>query len=325
MVCIMVCITSSLIEQAHSAGATAVQRSVLAAQTVVLGSSARTSLGHVCPAASVQVMRTSRLASVLTHAHMVRPVTWLHCLLPCRQQPWTSCTIHSLRTTTSYTFETWGCESHVVQHQGLVPAPVSALIQHQHCALLPWALRSILGVQGAFSASRLDRAAFVAWLESNKVVLTAGRAEYLFTRFDSNSDGEVDVREYVDLRLTDPGDILCHSPTDVESAAVAFPGCPCNALADTTIGQCPAGPLAHIHALLTCSEQGITVFDIWADAFPTQHCRRRHTRPHVSIGNERLWHVQHDEQTHASTMQASFAHIRLTHTQPPTLGHRKRT
>ena len=99
----------------------------------------------------------------------------------------------------------------------------------------------LTSMQGGAAVSRLNSPAFVTWLENSNVLLTTGRAEYLFNRFDANNDGEVDVQEYVRMRLASSDKLLCHSAEDASTSAQAFPGCPCNPVAGGAIGRCPAG------------------------------------------------------------------------------------
>lgn len=81
---------------------------------------------------------------------------------------------------------------------------------------------------------------FTTWLEQSGVDLQGDRAAYVFSKFDHDNNTELTVREYVDKRLQ-PGDHLCHSPEDMDTAAVAFAGCACNPIAEPAFGACPQG------------------------------------------------------------------------------------
>eukprot|EP00892_Ulva_mutabilis_P003872 jgi/Ulvmu1/1857/UM012_0013.1 len=82
--------------------------------------------------------------------------------------------------------------------------------------------------------------AFGDWLEATGINLQGDRAPYVFANFDADNDSLLTVKEYVDKRL-EPGDHLCHSADDVNQAAVAFAGCPCNPISSPSLGACPPG------------------------------------------------------------------------------------
>lgn len=104
---------------------------------------------------------------------------------------------------------------------------------------LSTALRESLLLQVA--PVHINLVGFKKWLSGKNVQAATIRAEYLFGKLDTNENGFVDVAEYVNKRLLVPGEFLCHAPEDVSTAAVAFPGCPCNAIDSPALGACPAG------------------------------------------------------------------------------------
>lgn len=88
---------------------------------------------------------------------------------------------------------------------------------------------------------RIDLIGFQRWLSGKNIQSAGSRADYLFGKLDTDANGFVDVAEYVNRRLLGTGEFLCHAPEDVSTAAVAFPGCPCNAIDSPALGACPVG------------------------------------------------------------------------------------
>lgn len=94
---------------------------------------------------------------------------------------------------------------------------------------------------------------FSTWLQESGIDLQGDRAQYVFSKFDADNDSLLTVTEYVDKRLQ-PGDHLCHTPDDMDQAAIAFAGCSCNPIASPAVGACPPGrtlPLTEMPSLQT--------------------------------------------------------------------------
>lgn len=102
---------------------------------------------------------------------------------------------------------------------------------------------SLLNVQRYVQVTpvQIDLVGFQKWLSGKNVQSAELRAEYLFSKLDTDASGFVDVPEYVSKRVLDAGEFLCHAPEDVSSEPIAFPGCPCNAIESPALGACPAG------------------------------------------------------------------------------------
>jgi hypothetical protein len=100
-------------------------------------------------------------------------------------------------------------------------------------------------MQDAAAVPRLNAVALEQWLESYDVDLTGGRSAYVLQKLDWNKDQQVDVPEYVRHRLTNSGELLCHTAAEAAAAsyAYAFPGCPCNPRQGAAIAKCPIGAL----------------------------------------------------------------------------------
>lgn len=96
-------------------------------------------------------------------------------------------------------------------------------------------------MQGGAAVPRLNAVALQQWLESHGIDWAGGRGPYVLRKLDTNNDQEVDVPEYVRHRLTNSGELLCHTAAEAATASFAFPGCPCNPLQGAAIGRCPAG------------------------------------------------------------------------------------
>jgi hypothetical protein len=113
--------------------------------------------------------------------------------------------------------------------------------QAQEFMYLSFTGRDLFAYFSGANAAAVSVDKFTTFLASFGIALTSDRAAYVFRQLDVNNDTLVSVPEYVQRHLASEVPALCRTTADAGTQAEAFPGCPCNPVANASVARCPAG------------------------------------------------------------------------------------